>query len=1178
MFDPYHKWLGIRKNQRPPTHYQLLGIAPDEQDPEVIEEAAIRQSTHVRAYQIGAHGQECTRILNEISQARTTLLNPAKRKDYDAQLAQKSAPAEQPLLATLEPPSSQIMETPPAPSVFSGMASEPEGLTGAARSASSAKEGAAVPSISKPGVFLTRPMLLGIVGGGAALLLIGGVLVVVLGLLFWQWGAAPPPVAGGKKLDKVVDKKDADKKLVVVPDGKGKPPDPVVDAPKGNDKDQKPVVRPGLPNAETEALLKELGSPKLVDAKRTPLVGGNVGQPYHDHFWGAVLVGFKLSEANVDGNTVIAMVQPIFLTWSGHENALQMRGTPGLEVKSSHAPPGYAVGSVTLQGGVGGVGVAGMSIKYMKIKGRGLDPNDFVESPWFGGTGVGPKMTVPGGGLLIVGIFGSATGPDEKAAPKVSLGLLYAAFKADLVLKGPLRDAGSPEANLLALTKAADAARLAFRISRTQMLGSGKDRYEVISDRLLCGFAVALAKFGDSPTIGTIRPLFLNTDSKLIELQAFGPDEKTDQRVVAPPGYAVGAVTVKAGAGIDGMSVTFMKIKANGLDPFDEPIESPWVGGMAGDKKVILGGSGAPIIGIFGKTADPDTPTFNGLGLVMAVLEADVAQKGPPPLPDKALLEANLLALTKAVADARREGRTSRSQMVGSGDDPYEDTTDRLLAGFVVGIGKSGDDANVTAIVPLFLNLDGKRVNGQIHGSGDSADKTIIGPPGYAVGAVTVKAGASIDGIKVTFMKIKANGLDPLDAPLATAWYGGMGGGPGVRLGGNGDPIIGIFGKTSKVSHGFGVVSAKVNANIAKVPEPKLPPGKELMQAADIAVSLEVRRNEFPHELLFSAPEHHRAAIWSSGQDDTANLAVFDLAGKQKVSTTAVIKTNFSPCLRSLSPTGKHFSQSTLEGRLNIWETGKAKPIVREWSLADGRLANVLFPEDDKVLTVTITGTIEVWQLPAMKRLIRVEGLPGQSITEHGGVALSLDRKRCAIFNAMNFRVHDTVKGKLVCPVTPLPPAKGNKGMRPRSVAFSPDGSRLVVALHSQDGGNAVHCFDAKTGKLRSSVTGPDVDDVRILFGRVGWWGPDHFFINGKDQKPLTVYRASDGVPVANVSPSGGAVYADYNGYDQRLWYCAPLPGEPFVSLLGVPLPEALRGNPPAQPISLSISPQGLLR
>jgi WD40 repeat protein len=93
MFDPYHKWLAIPPDLRPPTHYQLLGVSPQEQDPEVIQEAALRQTSHVRMYQIGTHAAECTRLLNEIAQARTTLLNPAKRKEYDSQFATGSAAA-----------------------------------------------------------------------------------------------------------------------------------------------------------------------------------------------------------------------------------------------------------------------------------------------------------------------------------------------------------------------------------------------------------------------------------------------------------------------------------------------------------------------------------------------------------------------------------------------------------------------------------------------------------------------------------------------------------------------------------------------------------------------------------------------------------------------------------------------------------------------------------------------------------------------------------------------------------------------------------------------------------------------------------------------------------------------------------------------------------------------------
>src|SRR5687768_13263296 len=86
MFDPYHKWLGIPREKQPATYYQLLGLQPGERDPEVIEEAAIRQSAHVRGYQLGPHAALCNRLLNEIAEAKAVLLHPAKRVAYEAQV------------------------------------------------------------------------------------------------------------------------------------------------------------------------------------------------------------------------------------------------------------------------------------------------------------------------------------------------------------------------------------------------------------------------------------------------------------------------------------------------------------------------------------------------------------------------------------------------------------------------------------------------------------------------------------------------------------------------------------------------------------------------------------------------------------------------------------------------------------------------------------------------------------------------------------------------------------------------------------------------------------------------------------------------------------------------------------------------------------------------------------
>ncbi|MCL6501221.1 MAG: hypothetical protein K6T86_00965 [Pirellulales bacterium] len=86
MFDPYRKWLGIPEESRPPTHYQLLGIAPGEQDPEVIDAAAQRQSAFVRTFQEGEHAEEATRILGEIAEACAVLIDPERRAAYDRQL------------------------------------------------------------------------------------------------------------------------------------------------------------------------------------------------------------------------------------------------------------------------------------------------------------------------------------------------------------------------------------------------------------------------------------------------------------------------------------------------------------------------------------------------------------------------------------------------------------------------------------------------------------------------------------------------------------------------------------------------------------------------------------------------------------------------------------------------------------------------------------------------------------------------------------------------------------------------------------------------------------------------------------------------------------------------------------------------------------------------------------
>lgn len=88
-FDPYHKWLGIKKSDQPPHHYRLLALDVFEDDPEVIEAAADRQMTYVQQCASGEYLQQSQAILNELSQARVELLNQEKKKSYDTKLRNK---------------------------------------------------------------------------------------------------------------------------------------------------------------------------------------------------------------------------------------------------------------------------------------------------------------------------------------------------------------------------------------------------------------------------------------------------------------------------------------------------------------------------------------------------------------------------------------------------------------------------------------------------------------------------------------------------------------------------------------------------------------------------------------------------------------------------------------------------------------------------------------------------------------------------------------------------------------------------------------------------------------------------------------------------------------------------------------------------------------------------------
>ena len=86
-------------------------------------------------------------------------------------------------------------------------------------------------------------------------------------------------------------------------------------------------------------------------------------------------------------------------------------------------------------------------------------------------------------------------------------------------------------------------------------------------------------------------------------------------RVLARQGFAVGALKVKAGSGIDGLSVHFMEIGGEGLNTGNS-YDSDWFGSPSAAKMgVKVSGNGYPVIGIHGHASGTE---ISGLALVMA--------------------------------------------------------------------------------------------------------------------------------------------------------------------------------------------------------------------------------------------------------------------------------------------------------------------------------------------------------------------------------------------------------------------------------------------------------------------------------------------------------------------------------------------------------------------------------
>ncbi len=101
-FDPYYAWLGIRHEDQPHHHYQLLGLERFETDPHIIRVAAEQQLTYVNKYSTGRFAEQSRQLIDELREAQGCLLSPAMKAGYDEGLrASLRGSAEAPPVASV---------------------------------------------------------------------------------------------------------------------------------------------------------------------------------------------------------------------------------------------------------------------------------------------------------------------------------------------------------------------------------------------------------------------------------------------------------------------------------------------------------------------------------------------------------------------------------------------------------------------------------------------------------------------------------------------------------------------------------------------------------------------------------------------------------------------------------------------------------------------------------------------------------------------------------------------------------------------------------------------------------------------------------------------------------------------------------------------------------------------
>lgn len=214
-----------------------------------------------------------------------------------------------------------------------------------------------------------------------------------------------------------------------------------------------------------------------------------------------------------------------------------------------------------------------------------------------------------------------------------------------LILCAPLLALDAPQPTPKELFEAAKTAVAENRVRTTDVSGYGEAEFRELpkDGAILVGFELGIGRgYSRHASIKAVRPIYKvsggNTrqgqirgvvKTEYVRGRLYRTQVEDSVKVVAKHGYAVGGITVANRSDLGGLSVRFMKITGDRLDPADA-YDSDWIGVPAADRKTYLGGEGEPVIGIIGRESYVNC---TGLGLIL-IKPKDADGRDNAPAPD----------------------------------------------------------------------------------------------------------------------------------------------------------------------------------------------------------------------------------------------------------------------------------------------------------------------------------------------------------------------------------------------------------------------------------------------------------------------------------------------------------------------------------------------------------------